>query len=70
MRRVKVIMVVNRIRGGAWQALRHRHPSAHPLCVVCMPQGCVISATEHPHSQRPLGPAMNQKPGELDKYSY
>ena len=49
MRCVMVPMVVKRIRGRALQALRHRHLSAHPLCLVCMAQGRVTAATELDH---------------------
>ena len=44
-----VTMLVKRIRDWALNALRHRHLSAYPLCVMCMAKGRITAATELDH---------------------
>lgn len=42
-------MATTRIRGRALQALRKRHLSADPLCVICASKGLITLATQLDH---------------------
>jgi 5-methylcytosine-specific restriction protein A len=46
---IPIHMAVSRVRGRALQAIRRRHLSANPLCVLCLALGKLSPATDLDH---------------------